>query len=103
MFGVEVAGGLVGYQNFGLAHNCPGNRYTLALTAGKFHWHTLFFALKVYDVQHLRHGMTDFAAAHTHNFQGERYVLEYSTVRQQLEVLKHDTDLTPQQRDVLVF
>jgi hypothetical protein len=62
VFGVEVAGRLIGYQNLGLADNGPGDRHPLALTAGQFQRVVIFFTLQADYIKDFWHSMFDFGS-----------------------------------------
>ena len=100
---VEVAGRLVGYDEFGAVEQRPGDRYALLLASRKLVGHLVGLVGHPYVLQDLPDALVDgilvFPAGRLeHEFQ----VALDGPVHEELEILEDDADLSPQIGDFLV-
>jgi hypothetical protein len=64
-------------------------------------WHLVALVAQAHFLQHVLHALVHaFAVGPSGGFQHEEQVVVHRTVREQLEVLEHDTDLPAEIRDL---
>ena len=97
---VQVAGGLVGDDGRGVIHQGTGNGQTLLLAAGHLSGVTVRLVLQAYQLQHIGNTVPDLPLPGTDHTHGEGHVVIDRHIVDQAEVLKHNADGTPQQRDL---
>ena len=96
---IEVAGRLVGDDQFRVIEHGAGNGHTLLLTTGKFHRHGVGLIAKAYcakyDIDHL----VEFFSRNADDLTGKCDVFFYGLRLDQSEVLIDDADLSSKDRD----
>ena len=99
---VEVAGGLVGQQNLRVIHVGAGDGHTLLLATGELMRIVLFLAGESHGIQHLGHQRFDGGPPRADHLKGERHVLPYGFVIEQLVILEHEAQRTAVLRHLTV-
>lgn len=100
---VEIAGGLVGDEDFGLAGDGAGDGDALLFSAGEVAGEFVGFVEEADEVEDSGDGATDFFAAHAGDFEGEGDVFVDGAGGEEFEVLEDDTEATAVVGDVAFF
>ena len=98
--GVEVAGGFIGKNQSWLVRKGTGDRDTLLLSSRKRIRKSPLSMLQTEASEHFHSPAMGFAGRDAMDAKDEGDVLEYGLAPQKLEILKDDTDLAAQQRQL---
>jgi hypothetical protein len=93
-FAIEVAGGFIGDEEFGVVHDGPSDGDPLFLAAGKFGGAVLGAIGKPHEVEGNVYASPAFGAGEGHEEEGQFHVLEGRENRHQMVELEDVADVT---------
>ena len=91
--GIEVAGWLVGENNFRVVYDCASNTDTLFLTAGKVVGFVLGFVVELDGLEGFHSATATFAAANASNLQRQNNVVKNVVICVHEEALENEAEL----------
>ena len=96
---VQIAGGLIGQNQFGVIKQGAGYAYTLLLSAGEFMRHLVSFGIHAYQSQYLENLLVyELLVFPACGFENKTQIIKNVAVSEQLEILEYYTHLAAQTR-----